>query len=148
MLRRKQQPQPGTPGQTPSLFEKCTGFFCVTQYMGPTALRPIRKTKQWLSVTAGDSNPHSADQKHQSLNSVLYTVPYTKWGYWSWKVSPKVFSAFKDPSRKYHRSGLFQFVLIHRHFKKIRHLRSIFHLRLEDHYLRSYVGLIVNLCRY
>ena len=34
--------------------------------MGPTALRPIRRTKQWLSVllkdtsvTAGDSNPHS-----------------------------------------------------------------------------------------
>ena len=26
------------------------------------------------SVTAGDSNPHSADQKHQSLNSVLLTV--------------------------------------------------------------------------
>ena len=45
--------------------------------MGPTALRPIRRTKQWLSVllkdtsvTAGDSNPHSADQKHQSLNSL------------------------------------------------------------------------------
>ena len=41
-------------------------------------MRPIRRTKQWLcvllkdtSVTAGDSNPHSADQKHQSLNSVL-----------------------------------------------------------------------------
>ena len=49
--------------------------------MGPTALRPIRRTKQWLSVllkdtsvTAGDSNPHSADQKHQSLNSVLLTA--------------------------------------------------------------------------
>ena len=49
--------------------------------MGPTALRPIRRTKQWLSVllkdtsvTAGDLNPHSADQKHQSLNSVLLTA--------------------------------------------------------------------------
>ena len=27
VLRRIQQPQPGTPGQTPSLFVKCTGFF-------------------------------------------------------------------------------------------------------------------------
>ena len=49
--------------------------------MGPTALRPIRKTKQWssgllknTSVTAGDLNPHSADQKHQSLNSVILTA--------------------------------------------------------------------------
>ena len=37
--------------------------------MGPMALRPIRRTKQWLSVllkdtsvTAGVSNPHSDDQ--------------------------------------------------------------------------------------
>ena len=37
--------------------------------------------EQWLSVllkntsvTAGDSNPHSADQKHQSLNAVLLTA--------------------------------------------------------------------------
>ena len=44
--------------------------------MGPTALCPIR-TKQWLSVLlkdtsvmAGDLNPHSADQKHPSLNSL------------------------------------------------------------------------------
>ena len=49
--------------------------------MGPTALRPIRRTKQWLSVllkdtsvTAGDSNTHSADQKHQRLNLVLLTA--------------------------------------------------------------------------
>ena len=50
--------------------------------MEPTALRPIQRTKQWLSVlllkdsrvTAGDSNPPSADQKHQSLNSVLLTA--------------------------------------------------------------------------
>ena len=49
--------------------------------MGPTALRPIRRAKQWLSVLlkdtsvmAGDSNPHSADQKHQSLNLMLLTA--------------------------------------------------------------------------
>ena len=42
---------------------------------------PIRGTKQWLSVLlkntsvmAGDSNPLSADQKHLSLNSVLFTA--------------------------------------------------------------------------
>ena len=53
-------------------------FTLVTQHMGPTALRPIWRTKQWssvllkdTSVTARDSNPHSADQKHQSLNPVL-----------------------------------------------------------------------------
>ena len=64
----------------PLLFSKSAlGYFTsVTQHMGPTVLRPIRRTKHWLSVllndtsiTAGDSNPHSADQKHQSLNSVL-----------------------------------------------------------------------------
>ena len=55
-------------------------FTCPTQHMGPTALRPISRTQPWLSVllkdtsvTDGDSNPHSADQKHQSLNSVLLT---------------------------------------------------------------------------
>ena len=38
--------------------------------MGPTALRPIRRTKQWYSVllkdtsvTAGDTNPHSDEGK-------------------------------------------------------------------------------------
>ena len=75
--------QPGTPGPTPSLFDKCTGFFTWvnTQNMGPKALRPIQRTKQWLNillkdtcVMAWDSNPHSADQKHQSLNSVLLTA--------------------------------------------------------------------------
>ena len=30
------------------------------------------------SVTAGDSNPHSADQKHQGLNSVLLTADNLK----------------------------------------------------------------------
>ena len=56
-------------------------FTCVTQHMGPTALCSNRRTEQWLSVllkdtsvTVGDSNPHSADQKHQSLNPVLLTA--------------------------------------------------------------------------
>ena len=56
-------------------------FTCVTQYMGPTALRSIRRTKQWLSVLLKDTsvtalhlNPHSADQKHQSLNLMLLTA--------------------------------------------------------------------------
>ena len=66
--------QPGTPGE-PLLFSISAAlwfFTCATQHMGQTALRPIRSTKQWLSVllkatsvTAGDSNPHSADPKHQ-----------------------------------------------------------------------------------
>ena len=52
-----------------------------TQHIEPTALRPIRRMNQWLSVllkdtsvSAGDSNPHSVDQKHQSLNLVLLTT--------------------------------------------------------------------------
>ena len=54
------------------LFISALGSFkCITQRMGPMALRPILRTKHWLSVMAGDSNPHSADQEHQSLNSVL-----------------------------------------------------------------------------
>ena len=72
----------------PLLFSKCAlgSFTCITQHMGPTALHPIRRTKQWLSVllketsvTAGDSNPHSADQKHQSefgaLNRLATPLP-------------------------------------------------------------------------
>ena len=40
--------KPGTPGRTPVLFGKCTGFFYeryTTQHTEPTALRPIRRTK-------------------------------------------------------------------------------------------------------
>ena len=77
VLRRTQQPQPGTPGRTLLVSISALGSFtCVTQHMGPTALR-----QQWLSVllkdtsvTASDSNPHSADQKHQILNSVILTA--------------------------------------------------------------------------
>ena len=81
MLRRIQQPQQGTPAGEPLLFSKSAlgSFTCVTQHMGPTALRPIRRMKQWLSVLlkdtsvmAGNLNQHSADQKHQ--NSVLLTA--------------------------------------------------------------------------
>ena len=72
----------------PLLFRISTlgAFTCVTQHMGPMALRPIRRTKKWLSVllkdTTGDSNPHYADQKHQSLNSVLLTA--RPWHFHCW----------------------------------------------------------------
>ena len=65
--------------------------------MGPTALRPIPGTKQWLSVllrdtsvTAGDLNPHSADQKHQSLNSVRLPARPRRQSKqaWEWFVLP------------------------------------------------------------
>ena len=82
MLRRIKQPQPGTPGRTPSLFDKCTGFFYMrytthgtngfTSHPKDEAM--VKCLAQGHSVTAGDSNPHSADQKHQSLNSVLLTA--------------------------------------------------------------------------
>ena len=69
--------------------------------MGPTALRPIRRTKQWLgvllkdtSVTAGESNPHSADQKHQSLNSVLLTALFPQ--YFVLHLTVYFWSVFKD----------------------------------------------------
>ena len=63
----------GKPGRTPSISAPM-GYF--------TAVRPIRRTQHyWLSVllkdtsvTAVDSYPHSADQKHQSLNLVLLTT--------------------------------------------------------------------------
>ena len=43
----------------PLLFhDKCPVFFtCITQHTGPTALRPIRRTKQlWLSVLLKDTS--------------------------------------------------------------------------------------------
>ena len=49
-------------------------FTCVLQHTGPTVLRLIQRMKQWLSVllkdtsvTTGESNPHSADQKHGEM---------------------------------------------------------------------------------
>ena len=63
------------------LISALSSFTCVTQNMGPTALRPIRRKTQWLSdllkdisFKTGDSNPHSADQERQSFNSVLITA--------------------------------------------------------------------------
>ena len=56
-------------------------FTCVTQHMGPTSVgRSNGKVSlKETSVTAGDLNPHSADQKHQSLNSVLITkIKFTR----------------------------------------------------------------------
>ena len=68
----------------PLLFsDKRTGSFYMryTTHGTNNFILPIRRTKQWLSVllkdtnvTAEDSNPHSADQKHQSLSSVLLTA--------------------------------------------------------------------------
>ena len=72
-----------TLGQTPSLFDKCTGFFNVRYTMHRTRGFTSHPKDQasWFSVllkdpsvTTGDSNPHSSDQKHQSLNLVLLTA--------------------------------------------------------------------------
>ena len=77
------QPQPETPGRTgPSLFDKCTGFvhmrYTTHETNGftshPKDEAMISVLRKDISVTAGDSNTHSADQKHQSLNSVLLTA--------------------------------------------------------------------------
>ena len=48
VLRRIQQPQPGTLWQTPSVFDKCTGFFYTTHGINGFMSHP--GTKQWLSV--------------------------------------------------------------------------------------------------
>ena len=67
VMRRNLQPtKPETPGQTPSLNEECTGSFtCITQHMGPTALRPIRRTKQlWLSVLLKDTSAATGNRTH------------------------------------------------------------------------------------
>ena len=51
VLRRIQQSQPGTPGRTLFFSLSALGSFtCVTKHMGRTALRPIRRTNQWLKV--------------------------------------------------------------------------------------------------
>ena len=78
--------KPGTPGE-PLIFSinalggSFTGVH--TQFTGPTALCPIRRTKhhgQKCLALKGhrcydlESNPHSADQKHQSLSPVPLTA--------------------------------------------------------------------------
>ena len=49
---------PETPGQAHSFTISVLGYFtCIRQHMGPTALRPIRRTKQlWLSVLLIDTS--------------------------------------------------------------------------------------------
>ena len=50
---------PETPGQAPFSFTISVlgSFTCITQHTGPTALRPIRRTKQlWLSVLLKDTS--------------------------------------------------------------------------------------------
>ena len=40
-------------------------FTCITQHTGPTALRPIRRTKQlWLSVLLKDTSAATGNQTH------------------------------------------------------------------------------------
>ena len=49
-----------------SFYDKCPGFFYVhTQHTGPTALRPIRRTKQlWLSVLLKDTSVTTGIRTH------------------------------------------------------------------------------------
>ena len=56
-------------------------FTCNTKLTGQAALRPIRRTKHHgFSILLKDkcrdwdANPHSADQRHQSLNPVLLSA--------------------------------------------------------------------------
>ena len=37
-------------------------FTCITQHMGPTTLRPIQRTKQWLSVLLKDTSVTAGDE--------------------------------------------------------------------------------------
>ena len=73
--------KPGISGWTPSLYD--IALWSLMQYTthGTNGFTSHPKDEaSWLNVllkdidvTAGDSNPHTADQKHQSLNSVLLT---------------------------------------------------------------------------
>ena len=72
--------KPGTPGQILCSI-LCTGLFYVRYTThGTNGFTSHPKDKQWLSVQLAKkcldwgSNPHSAEQKHQSLNSVLLTA--------------------------------------------------------------------------
>ena len=64
-----------------SFLYKCAGLFYVRYTThGTNGFTSHPKDKQWLSVYLAKkcldwgSNPHSAEQKHQSLNSVLLTA--------------------------------------------------------------------------
>ena len=65
-------------GQTPSLYDKCTGLFYVHytthRTNGCTSNPKDEAMVKDLGVMAGDLIPHSANQKHQSLNLVLLTT--------------------------------------------------------------------------
>ena len=43
-------------------------FACITQHTGPTALRPIRRTKQlWLSVLLKDTSAATGNRTHSGF---------------------------------------------------------------------------------
>ena len=64
-----QQQQPSNTGANPFSFQvHWILLHALHNTWANGFIRPIR------SVTAGDSNPHSADQKHQNLKSVLLTA--------------------------------------------------------------------------
>ena len=56
MLKARIQKHRGKP-PSPFTISVLGSFTCITQYTGPTALRPIRRTKQlWLSVLLKDTS--------------------------------------------------------------------------------------------
>ena len=55
-------------GVPPSFSDKCTGYItCLTQHTGPSALRPIRRTKQWLRVLLMDTSVMNGTGTHTHL---------------------------------------------------------------------------------
>ena len=65
--------QPGKPRRTTSLFDKCIGLF-YKRYTPHGTKGFLSHPKQWLSVLIEGLDPHSADQKHQSLNLVILII--------------------------------------------------------------------------
>ncbi len=75
--------KPGTLGRTPSLYDKCTGFFYVrytthgtngfTSHPKDEAIM-VKCLAEGQKCPDRDSNPHSADQKHQSLSPVILSA--------------------------------------------------------------------------
>ena len=67
--------QGANPGASPFSFTigVLVFFTCITQHTGPTALRPIRRTKQlWLSVLLNDT---SAVTSHTGIRTHILTTP-------------------------------------------------------------------------
>ena len=107
VMRRNLQPtKPETPGQTPSLTISVLGSFtCSTQHTGPTALRPIRRTKQ-LCVLRKDTSVATWNRTHilvfwQHLNlspvqfSSVFNLKFsvnksirTSWDIGLWSATP------------------------------------------------------------